>query len=161
MAKVIQHLWFAQEMQQAVRFYTTLIPGSSMGAVQTLPAESPAGPPGSVEIVEFSLGDQYYMAIQAGPLDPFNHSFSILVECEEQAEIDRLWGALKDGGSVEQCGWLRDRWGLSWQVVPAMLGRLMGSPDRAKAARVAKAILRMVKFDIAELQRAADSSFPT
>jgi predicted 3-demethylubiquinone-9 3-methyltransferase (glyoxalase superfamily) len=158
MAKVTQHLWFAQDMQQAVRFYTTLIPGSRMGAVQILPADSPAGPPGSVEIVEFSLGDQRYMAIQAGPLDPFNHSFSILVECEEQAEIDRVWDALKDGGVVEQCGWLRDRWGLSWQIVPAVLGRLMGSPDRAMAARVAEAMLKMVKLDIAGLQRAADGA---
>lgn len=158
MTKVIQHLWFASDMRQAVRFYTALIPGSMMGAVQTMPAESPSGPPGSVEIVEFTLGDQRYMATQAGPLDPFNHSFSILVECEEQAEIDRLWDALRDGGSVEQCGWLRDRWGLSWQIVPAMLGRLIGGDDRARAARVAEAMLRMVKLDIAALQRAADGA---
>ena len=155
MAKVTQHLWFATGMQDAVRFYTTLIPGSSMGAVQTLPAESPAGPAGSVEIADFTLGDQRYRAIQAGPLDAFNHSFSIVVECEDQVEIDRLWAALSDGGAVEQCGWLRDRWGLSWQIVPAALGRLMSGPDRAKAARVAEAMLRMVKFDIAALERAA------
>jgi predicted 3-demethylubiquinone-9 3-methyltransferase (glyoxalase superfamily) len=155
MAQVTQHLWFARDMQQALRVYTTLIPGSTMGAVQTLPAESPAG---SVEIAEFSLGDQRYRAIQAGPLDPFNHSFSIMVECEDQAEIDRLWDALAEGGSVERCGWLRDRWGLSWQIVPAALGRLMGDPDRARAARVAAAMLGMVKFDIAALHRAAEGA---
>jgi predicted 3-demethylubiquinone-9 3-methyltransferase (glyoxalase superfamily) len=158
MAKVTQHLWFARDMQQAVRFYTALIPGSRMGEVHTMPAESPAGPPGSVEIVDFTLGDQRYMAIEAGPLDAFNHSFSILIECEDQAEIDRLWDALREDGSVEQCGWLRDRWGLSWQIVPALLGRLMASPDRAKAARVAEAMLKMVKLDIAGLQRAADGT---
>ena len=155
MAKVTQHLWFAHDMQQALRFYTSLIPGSSMGPVQTLPAESPSGPPGSVEIADFTLGDQRYRAIQAGPLDPFNHSFSIVVECDDQAEIDRLWDALKEGGTVEQCGWLRDRWGLCWQIVPAELGRLMSHPDRARVKRVAEAMLTMVKFDIAALRRAA------
>jgi len=96
------------------------------------------------------------MAIEAGPLDPFNHSFSIMVECDDQAEIDRLWNALKEGGSTEQCGWLKDRWGLSWQIVQTLLGKLMSDPDRAKAKRVAEAMLKMVKLDIAELQCAAD-----
>ena len=95
------------------------------------------------------------MAIEAGPLDPFNHSFSIMVECDTQAEIDRLWKALKEGGSTEQCGWLRDRWGLSWQISPRRLGELMKDPDRAKAKRVTEAMLTMVKFDITELETAA------
>jgi predicted 3-demethylubiquinone-9 3-methyltransferase (glyoxalase superfamily) len=95
------------------------------------------------------------MAIEAGPLDPFNHSFSIMVECDTQAEIDRLWDALKQGGATEQCGWLRDRWGLSWQIAPKKLGELMMDPDRAKAKRVTEAMLKMVKFDIAALEAAA------
>jgi predicted 3-demethylubiquinone-9 3-methyltransferase (glyoxalase superfamily) len=95
------------------------------------------------------------MAIEAGPLDPFNHSFSIIVECDDQAEIDRLWDALGDGGSIEHCGWLRDRWGLSWQITPRRLGELMRDPDRAKAKRVTEAMLKMVKFDIAGLEAAA------
>jgi len=118
-------------------------------------AESPSGPAGSVKIAAFSLGDQRYMAIEASPLDPFNHSFSIMVECDTQAEIDRLWDALKEGGRTEQCGWLADRWGLSWQIAPRRLGELMSDPDREKARRVSEAMLKMVKFDIAELEAAA------
>ena len=94
-------------------------------------------------------------AFEAGPLDPFNHSFSIMVECETQVDLDRLWGALKEGGSVEHCGWLKDRWGFSWQIAPARLGELMNDPDQAKVRRVAEAMLKMVKLDIAPLEAAA------
>lgn len=153
--KVTQHLWFEKEMEAAIRFYTSLIPGSAMEPVTTVPADTPSGPAGSVKIASFTLGDQRYIAIEAGPLDPFNHSFSIMVECDTQAEIDRLWDALREGGAVEQCGWLRDRWGLSWQIAPKRLNELMMGPDRAKAKRVAEAMLRMVKFDIAALEAAA------
>lgn len=153
--KVIQHLWFEQDMEAAIRFYTSLIAGSAIEWTTTIPAETPSGPAGSFKVASFTLGDQRYMAIAAGPLDRFNHSFSIMVECGTQAEIDRLWDALKVGGSTEQCGWLRDRWGLSWQIVPKRLGELMMDPDRAKAKRVTEAMLKMVKFDIAALEAAA------
>jgi predicted 3-demethylubiquinone-9 3-methyltransferase (glyoxalase superfamily) len=153
--KVTQHLWFEKDMEAAIQFYTSLISGSAVESVTTIPAETPSGPAGSVKIAAFALGDQRYMAIEAGPLDPFNHSFSIMVECDTQAEIDRLWDALKEGGSTEQCGWLRDRWGLSWQIAPKRLGELMMDPDRAKAKRVTEAMLKMVKFDIAALEAAA------
>lgn len=153
--KVTQHLWFEKDMETAIRFYASLIPGSSVEWISTIPAETPSGPPGSVKLASFTLGDQRYMAIEAGPLDPFNHAFSIIVECETQGEIDRLWEALKEGGSTEQCGWLRDRWGLSWQITPKRLGELMGDPDPAKAKRVTEAMLKMVKFDIAALEAAA------
>ncbi|HUL10245.1 MAG TPA: VOC family protein [Candidatus Acidoferrum sp.] len=155
MTKVTQHLWFEKDMEAAVRFYTSLIPGSSLAWISAVPADNPSGPAGSVKIAGFTIGDQRYMAIEAGPLDPFNHSFSIMVQCDDQAEIDRLWEALKEGGSVEHCGWLRDRWGLSWQITPRRLGELMMDPDRAKAKRVAEAMLKMVKFDIAGLEAAA------
>ena len=158
MTKVIQHLWFEKDMEAAVRFYVDIIPGSAMGAIHSIPVESPSGPADSVHIAEFMLGDQHYQAIEAGPLDPFNHSFSIMVECDDQGEIDRLWDALKEGGSTEQCGWLKDRWGLAWQIVPKFLGEAMGGPDRAKAKRVGEAMMTMVKFDIAGLQRAADGA---
>jgi predicted 3-demethylubiquinone-9 3-methyltransferase (glyoxalase superfamily) len=154
--KVAQHLWFEKDMEAAIRFYTSLIPGSSVGWVSTIPAETPSGPAGTVKLAGFTLGDQRYMAIEAGPLDPFNHSFSIIVECETQAEIDRLWDALKEGGATEQCGWLRDRWGLSWQINAKRLGELMNDPDRAKARRVTEAMLKMVKLDIAALEKAAE-----
>ena len=153
--KVTQHLWFEKDMEAAIGFYTSLIPGSSVHWISPLLAETPSGPPGSVKIASFTLGDQRYMAIEAGPLDPFNHSFSIMVECETQGDLDRLWDALKEGGSVEQCGWLKDRWGLSWQIAPARLGELMSDPDQAKVKRVTEAMLQMVKLDIATLKAAA------
>jgi predicted 3-demethylubiquinone-9 3-methyltransferase (glyoxalase superfamily) len=155
MMKVTQHLWFERDMEAALQFYTSLIPGSSIGWTSAVPADNPSGPAGSVKLAGFTLGDQRYMAIEAGPLDRFNHSFAIMVECDDQAEIDRLWEALKDGGSVERCGWLRDRWGLSWQVIPKRLGELMNDRDPAKSKRVAEAMLKMVKFDIAGLEAAA------
>jgi predicted 3-demethylubiquinone-9 3-methyltransferase (glyoxalase superfamily) len=153
--KVTQHLWFEKDMEAAIRFYTSQLAGSAIEWITAIPAETPSGPAGSVKIAAFKLGDQRYMAIEAGPLDPFNHSFSIMVECDTQAEIDRLWDALREGGATEQCGWLRDRWGLSWQIAPKRLGELMMDPDRAKAKRVTEAMLKMVKFDIAALEAAA------
>lgn len=153
--KVTQHLWFEKDMEAAVRFYTQLIPGSSLDWISAVPADTPSGPAGSVRLAGFTLGDQRYMAIEAGPLDPFNHSFSIIVGCDSQDEIDRLWEALSEGGQVEQCGWLRDRFGLSWQITPTRLGELMSDRDPAKAKRVTEAMLKMVKFDIAGLEAAA------
>ncbi|NOJ45602.1 VOC family protein [Bradyrhizobium archetypum] len=153
--KVTQHLWFEKDMEAAIGFYTSLISGSSIQWVSSLPAESPSGPAGSVKIAAFNLGDQRYMAIEAGPLDPFNHSFSIMIECDTQAEIDRLWDALREGGRIEQCGWLQDRWGLFWQIAPKRLVELMNDPDPAKAKRVSEAMLKMVKFNIAELEAVA------
>ena len=154
--KVTQHLWFEKDMTAAVEFYTSLVAGSKVHWISGLASDTPSGPAGSVKIASFTLGDQRYMAIEAGPLDPFNHSFSIIVECETQAEIDRLWDALKENGSTEKCGWLKDRWGLSWQITPKRLGELMSDPDRAKAKRVTDAMLKMVKFDIAGLEAAAN-----
>ena len=155
MTKVTQHLWFETDMEEAIRRYVSLVPGSEVSSITTIPAETPSGPAGSVKIGAFTLGGQNYMAIEAGPLDPFNHSFSIMIECDDQGEVDRLWDALKEGGSVEQCGWLRDRWGLCWQITPKRLGELIGDPDRAKAKRVTEAMLKMVKLDIAALEAAA------
>ena len=153
--KVTQHLWFEKDMAAAIGFYTSLIPGSRIESLTAVMADNPSGPAGSVRIAAFVLGDQAYMAIEAGPLDPFNHSFSIMVECDTQDEIDRLWDALKAGGSVEQCGWLKDRWGLSWQIVPTRMRELLEDPDAAKVRRVTEAMLKMVKFDIASLDAAA------
>ena len=153
--EVSQHLWFEKDMEAAIRFYASLIPGSRIDYVTPLPADSPSGPAGSVRMAGFTLGDQRYMAIEAGPLDPFNHAFSIMVECDTQAELDRLWDALREGGGVEQCGWLKDRWGLSWQIAPKRLRELMDDPDPAKVRRVTEQMLKMVKLDIAPLEAAA------
>lgn len=153
--KVIPHLWFEKDMESALRLYTSLIPGSKIESLSTLPAETPSGPPGSVKIASFMLGDQHYRGLEAGPLDAFNHSFSIIVECDSQSEIDKLWAALGEDGTIEQCGWLKDRWGLSWQILPRQLGELINDRDPAKAQRVTQAMLKMVKLDIAALEAAA------
>lgn len=155
MLTITQHLWFEKDMEAALRFYTSLIPGSSLAWITALAADTPSGPAGSVRLAAFTIGDQRYMAIEAGPLDPFNRSFSIAVECDEQAEIDHLWEALSEGGTVARCGWLRDRWGLSWQIVPRRLGELMRNATPDVARRVTEAMLGMVKFDIAGLEAAA------
>ena len=154
-AKIVPHLWFAEGAEEAARLYVSIFPGSQLGAVTTFPADSPSGKAGSVKVVEFSLAGQPFLALEAGPLDPFNHSISFVVNCEDQAEVDRLWEALSAGGRAEQCGWLKDRHGVSWQIVPTALGELMRDPDRGRAARVAKAMLGMVKLDVAALRRAA------
>ena len=126
-----------------------------MDRVSTLASDSPSGPAGSVKIVEFTLLGQPFAAFSAGPLDSFNHAISFMVNCDTQAEIDRYWDALLEGGTPEQCGWLKDRYGLSWQIVPKLLSTLIADPDREKAKRVSEAMLSMVKLDIAELERAA------
>ncbi len=154
MSKIVPNLWYSDKADEAARFYVSLLPNSRIENVTTLPAETPSGPPGSVQVVEFTLAGQPFMAISAGPLDPFNHAVSFMVNCDDQAEIDRLWDALSDGGTTEQCGWLKDRYGLSWQIVPRVLGEMMKDKDTARERRVAEAMLRMIKFDIAGLQAA-------
>lgn len=153
--RVTQSLWFASGMDAALALYTSLIPGSAVEKVTSIQAETPSGPPGSVRVATFRLGDQRYQALEAGPLDPFNHAFSVSLECDTQAEIDRLWAALGEGGQVEQCGWLRDRWGLCWQIVPKRLNELMSDADPEVVKRVTAAMLGMVKLDIAGLEAAA------
>jgi predicted 3-demethylubiquinone-9 3-methyltransferase (glyoxalase superfamily) len=156
MQKITPHLWYSKEAEEAAAFYVSIFPGSQLRRVTALPSESPAGPPGSVKVVEFQLFGQDFMAITAGPLDPFNHAVSFVVNCEDQDEIDRYWDALlAGGGQPEQCGWLRDRFGLCWQIVPASFADMMAHPDKAKAKRVCDAMLKMVKFDIAALHAAA------
>lgn len=122
-----------------------------------MPAESPSGPPGSVKVVEFTLCGQPMMAMSAGPLDQFNHSISFMILCDTQDEIDRYWSALAEGGEVEDCGWVRDRFGLSWQIAPRMMQAWMRDPDREKARRVSETMLTMQKLDLVRLQAAAAS----
>jgi predicted 3-demethylubiquinone-9 3-methyltransferase (glyoxalase superfamily) len=152
--KIVPHLWYVSEAEEAVRFYAALFPNSSVDHVSKMPVDTPAGPPGSVTLVDFTLCGQKFHAIAAGPLDPFNHAISFMVLCDDQAEVDKFWAALKDGGQEEQCGWIRDRWGLCWQITPRDFMRMASSPDKAAVARVMAAMLQMVKFDIAALERA-------
>lgn len=155
MVKVISHLWFAEQAREAVEFYVSLVPGSSMGEITILPAETPSGPPGSVEIIQFTLGSQSFVAMQAGPFEPFNHAFSVQILCDDQTEVDRIWdGFLANGGTAEQCGWLRDRWGLSWQIVPKALIEMTTGARKGNAKKMTEAMLQMVKIDIATLEKA-------
>jgi predicted 3-demethylubiquinone-9 3-methyltransferase (glyoxalase superfamily) len=154
MQKIVPFLWYSKEAEEAAAFYTSIFPDSRVTRVTTLPSESPSGPPGSVKIVEFTLCGQSFTAMTAGPLDPFNHAVSFVVNCDNQAEVDRYWSALLEGGSAEQCGWLKDKFGVSWQIIPTVLGEMMASSDRAKAKRAADAMLKMVKIDIAALHSA-------
>ena len=159
MQKITPHLWYAKEAEEAATFYASVFPDSRVTRVTTLPSETPSGPPGSVKVVEFVLFGQPFMAMSAGPLDPFNHAVSFVVSCEDQVEIDRYWDALlQGGGSPEQCGWLKDRFGLCWQIVPTALGEMMAQADKAKAKRATDAMLKMVKLDIAALQQAFDGT---
>ena len=154
MQKITPFLWYSTQAEEAASFYASIFPDSRVNHVTAMPSESPSGPPGSVKIVEFVLFGQPFIAMSAGPLDPFNHAVSFVVNCDNQAEIDRYWNALLEGGSPEQCGWLKDRYGLSWQIVPTVLGKMMGDPDQAGAKRASDAMLKMVKIDIAGLQAA-------
>ena len=154
MHRIVPHLWYAEKPSEAAAFYARIFPDSHVDLVTTIPSDTPGGPAGTVEVVEFTLLGQPFMAIGAGPLDPFNHAISFMVMCADQAEIDRYWDALLEGGQAEQCGWLRDRYGVAWQVVPEGFGELMAHPDREKAKRVSDAMMGMVKFDIAALRAA-------
>jgi predicted 3-demethylubiquinone-9 3-methyltransferase (glyoxalase superfamily) len=154
--KIVPHLWYTKDAEEAAKFYASIFPDSRVDRVTPIPAETPSGPPGSVPVVEFTLFGQSFMAISAGPLDPFNHSISFMVRCDTQAEIDRYWTALLEGGTPEQCGWLRDRYGVCWQITPAPLEDWMADSDRNSARRVVEAMLKMQKFDIAKLQAAYD-----
>ena len=158
MSKIAPCLWFDGKAEEAARFYVSLVPDSRIDGVTTLPADTPSGPAGSVQIVEFTLGGQQFLALNAGPPDPFNHAISFVVNCDDQAEVDRLWDALSVGGSIERCGWLKDRYGVSWQIVPRVLGEMMKDRDPAKARRVAEAMLRMDKIDIADLKQPYDGN---
>lgn len=154
MTKIVPHLWYSEHAEEAAAFYASIIPDSRVEHVTVMPTDTPSGPAGSVRVVELTLAGQPFQAISAGPLDPFNHAVSFVLLCDDQAEIDRLWNALSAGGQIEQCGWLKDRYGLSWQIVPAVLGEMMRDTDRARATRVADAMLKMVKLDVAGLRAA-------
>ncbi len=158
MQKITPFLWYAKEAEAAARLYTSIFPDSRVNRVVTMQSESPSGPPGSVKVVDFTLFGQSFTAMTAGPLDPFNHAISLVVNCDNQAEIDRYWTALLKGGSAEQCGWLKDRYGVSWQIVPRALPKYLGGPDRAGAQRAMQAMLQMVKLDIAALKKAYEGS---
>jgi len=154
-SKVFTHLWYAKEAEEAARFYASIFPNSRVDRVTPLLSDSPSGPAGSVKVVDFTLLGQRFQAISAGPHHEFNDAISIVVLCDDQAELNRYWEALLEGGGEAQaCGWLIDRFGLRWQIVPAILDELMRDEDPARSKRVSDAMLKMVKLDIAGLEKA-------
>jgi predicted 3-demethylubiquinone-9 3-methyltransferase (glyoxalase superfamily) len=157
MQKITPFLWYATQAEEAAAFYASIFPGSRVKRVVAMQSESPSGPPGSVKVVDFELFGQSFTAMSAGQMDPFNHAISFSVTCEDQAELDRYWNALlQGGGATEACGWLKDRFGVSWQIVPRVLGEMMADPDKAKSKRASDAMLKMVKIDVAALKAAFD-----
>lgn len=158
MASVTTCLWHATDAEEAANFYVSLVPDSRIDKVHRLPVDGPGGKAGTVLQVEFTLAGQSFSTINGGTGMPATDAISISVSVDSQAEIDRLWNGLVQGGKEVQCGWLKDRYGVSWQIVPRQLGRLLGDPDREKSGRAMQAMLKMVKLDIAELQRAFDGT---
>ncbi|MCE0483581.1 MAG: VOC family protein [Methylacidiphilales bacterium] len=158
MQKIVPCLWFDKQAEEAAAFYTSLLPDSHVDRVLRSPADSPSGPAGSVLTVEFTLAGNPYLGLNGGPQHRFNEAVSFQIYCETQAEVDRLWKALSEGGEEVACGWLQDRWGLSWQIVPARLMELMKDTDPQRARRTMEAMMQMVKIDIATLERAADGN---
>jgi predicted 3-demethylubiquinone-9 3-methyltransferase (glyoxalase superfamily) len=149
-------LWFESEALEAAEFYTSVFPNSSIVAIQRAPADTPGPKAGAVLMVRFKLAGQSYQALNGGPHDKFNDAISLSVSCEDQKEVDRLWSALTAGGGKPvQCGWLKDKYGLSWQIVPKRLPELLAQPDPEKSKRVMEAMLKMVKIDVAALEAAA------
>lgn len=148
MQKIVPYLWFDNQAEEAADFYTSLFNDSKIGSVSR-------GPNGEVMIITFQLNGQEFMALNGGPRFTFTEAVSFYVNCETQAEVDELWARLAaDGGEESQCGWLKDKYGLTWQIIPTILGNLMQDEDEAKAHRVMQALLQMKKIEIAELLRA-------
>jgi predicted 3-demethylubiquinone-9 3-methyltransferase (glyoxalase superfamily) len=157
MQKITPFLWYSTQAEEAANFYASVFPDSRVTRVVAMPADSPSGPAGSVKVVDFVLFGQSFTAMSAGPHHPFNQAISFVVNCESQTEIDRYWDALlAGGGSPDACGWLRDRFGVSWQIVPTELVKMMGDADPAKGKRAADAMMKMVKLDIKALRAAFD-----
>ena len=155
MSKISPCLWFDGEAEEAAKFYVSLLPDSRIEKVQRNSVDSRAGKAGSVLVVEFTLAGQRFMALNGGKAFDFTHAISFKIDCADQAEVDRLWDALAaNGGSVERCGWLKDRFGVSWQIVPTALVQYLGGPDRAGAQRAMQAMMQMIKLDIAGLKSA-------
>ncbi|WP_315765427.1 MULTISPECIES: VOC family protein [unclassified Bradyrhizobium] len=155
MSKIVPCLWFNGDAEEAANFYVSLLPESRIETVMRGPMDNPSGSAGAVLVVEFTLAGQRFMALNGGMKVEHTDAVSFKIGCEDQAEVDRLWDALcADGGAPVQCGWLRDRWGMRWQIVPNAMMRYLGGADRAAAQRAMAAMMKMVKLDIEVLRQA-------
>ena len=156
MSQVSTCLWYDKDAEAAARFYVSLIPGSSLGHILRSPGDWPGGAAGDVIMVSFNLGGQSFQGLNGGKPAEYGTAASIAITCADQAEVDRLWTSLTtDGGSEIMCGWLRDKWGVPWQIVPEALPRLLADPDPLVSGRAFTAMTGMVKLDIVAIERAA------
>ena len=155
MQKITPFLWFESQAEEAANFYTSIFKNSKIVRVARY-GEAGPGPKGSVMTVAFNLDGQDFVALNGGPEFAFTPAISFLVSCKTQEEVDHFWEKLLQGGKPSQCGWLKDKFGVSWQVVPAVLGELLGDKDAKKSKRVMEAMLQMVKLDIKKLKEAYD-----
>ncbi|HWQ87123.1 VOC family protein [Brevundimonas sp.] len=153
--KVIPCLWFDKQAEEAATFYVSLLPDSRIDAVLRSPVDYPSGEAGDVLVVEFTLAGSRYTALNGGPMFKFTEAVSLQIDCEDQAEVDRLTNALSAVLEAEQCGWVKDRYGLSWQIVPYAMNRLLADPDEGVRKRVFSAMMEMKRLNIADLERAA------
>lgn len=151
--KITPFLWFDTQAEEAANFYVSIFNNSKIGRVSRY-GEAGPGPKGSVMVISFQLEGLEFTALNGGPQFKFTPAISLMVNCDTQEEVDHLWEKLSAGGRKDRCGWLQDKYGLSWQIVPTALGKLMSTPDREKARRVMEAMLKMDKLDIATLERA-------
>jgi predicted 3-demethylubiquinone-9 3-methyltransferase (glyoxalase superfamily) len=155
MSKITPCLWFDGQAEEAAKFYTAIFPNSSIDTISRSPADNPSTPAGAVLNVDFTLDGAKFIGLNGGPDFHFTEAISFSIDCEDQAEVDRYWDALiKGGGEESQCGWLKDRFGLSWQVVPRQLNEMLQSSDGDAAKRAMEAMLKMQKLDVAKLREA-------
>ena len=155
MSKISPCLWFNGEAEEAANLYVSLLPDSRIDKIQRNTVDGPGGKAGTVLVVEFTVAGQRFMALNGGMKMEYTHAVSFMIDCADQAEVDRLWDALlANGGQPSKCGWLKDRFGVSWQIIPSALPKYLGGADSAGARRAMQAMLGMVKLDIAELKRA-------
>jgi predicted 3-demethylubiquinone-9 3-methyltransferase (glyoxalase superfamily) len=153
--KVYPCLWFDGQAEEAASYYVTLLPDSQVDRVWRSPADTPSGPAGMVLTVDFTLAGQHFQGLNGGADFSFNEAISFVIECEDQAEVDRLWEALTaDGGEPGPCGWLKDRYGMSWQIVPKAMNEMLADSDDERARRAMEAMLQMGKIELAEVERA-------
>ncbi len=153
MQKITPFLWFNDQAEQAAKFYTSIFKNSKLGSISRYGEGSP-GQPGKVMSATFQLAGQEFMALNGGPEFTFSPAISFFVNCETQEEVDEYWERLSEGGEKQNCGWLKDKFGVSWQIIPTVLGKLLGDMDAQKSQRVMQAMLKMYKIDIKELQMA-------
>jgi predicted 3-demethylubiquinone-9 3-methyltransferase (glyoxalase superfamily) len=155
MPKVYPCLWFDGQAEEAASYYVTLLPDSQVDRVWRSPADTPSGPAGMVLTVDFTLAGQHFQGLNGGADFSFNEAISFVIECEDQAEVDRMWEALTaDGGEPGPCGWLKDRYGMSWQIVPKAMNEMLADSDDERARRAMEAMLQMGKIELAEVERA-------